>query len=230
MSHNEDMTIDERRKYLRTMKKRYIKANRKAKGRLLDEMEAVTGLNRKTLIRLMNGSLKRKRRSKQRGITYGPQVDDALRIIHESCDYICVERLAPNLVRMARHLAAHGELEATPVLLDQLRCISISTVARRLSRIRQDQPRLPRKKPKPRRRLLRGIPMLRLPWDIAQPGHFETDLVHHCGPSASGEYACTLQMIDVATDWSERRVVLGRSFLVMEDAFRFVGQESREGR
>ena len=222
MSHNEDMTINERRKYLRTMKKRYIKANRKAKGRLLDEMEAVTGLDRKTLIRLMNGSLKRKRRSAQRGSTYGPQVDDALRIIHESYDYICAERLTPNLVQMARHLAAHCELEATTVLLDQLQRISISSVERRLSRIRQDQPRLPRKKPKPRRKLLRDIPMLRLPWNIAHPGHFETDLVHHCGPSASGEYACTLQMIDVATGWSERRAVLGRSFLVMEDAFRCI--------
>jgi len=222
MSHNEDMTIDERRKYLRTMKKRYVKANRKAKGRLLDEMEAVTGLDRKTLLRLLNGSLKRKPRSGQRGRTYGPQVDDALRVIHESYDYICAERLTPNLAQMACHLAAHGELEATPVLLDQLRRISISTVERRLSRIRQDQPRLPRKKPSPRRKLLRDIPMLRLPWNIAHPGHFETDLVHHCGPSASGEYACTLQMIDVATGWSERRAVLGRSSLVMEDAFRCI--------
>jgi hypothetical protein len=61
--------------------------------------------------------------------------------------------------------------------------------------------------------------MLRLPWSIAEPGHFETDLVHHCGPTASGEYAYTLQMIDVDTGWSERRAVLGRSYLVMEDAF-----------
>ena len=62
--------------------------------------------------------------------------------------------------------------------------------------------------------------MLRLPWSIADPGHFETDLVHHSGPAVSGEYAYTLQMVDVATGWSERRAVLGRSYLVMEDAFR----------
>jgi hypothetical protein len=31
---------------------------------------------------------------------------------------------------------------------------------------------------------------------------------------------CTLQLIDVATGWSERVAVLGRSYLVMEDAFR----------
>ena len=46
------------------------------------------------------------------------------------------------------------------------------------------------------------------------------DTVFHCGPSASGEFICTVQMIDVATGWSERVAVLGRSYLVMEDAFR----------
>jgi len=62
--------------------------------------------------------------------------------------------------------------------------------------------------------------MKRIAWDEREPGHFEVDLVHHCGSSASGEYACTLQMIDVATGWSERVAVLGRSYLVMQDAFR----------
>jgi len=218
----EKMTIDERRKYLRMMKKRYVKAGRKAKGQLLDEMEAVTGLERKTLIRLMKGGLARKPRSKQRGRAYGPRVDDALRVIYESSDYICAERLTPSLAWMARHLATYGELEVTPWLLEQLEQISISTVERRLRRIRQDQPRLPRPKPKPRSKLLRSIPMLRLPWTLLEPGHLETDLVHHCGASASGEYVCTLQMIDVATGWSERRAVLGRGFLVMEDAFRYI--------
>ncbi len=219
MSNDEQMTIDERRKYLRMVKKRYVKANRKTKGQLLDEMEAITGLDRKTLIRLMNGSLERKPRRREREATYGPQVDDALRVIYESWDYICPERLTPNLVWMAQHLGTHGELEPTPLLLETLSQISISTVRRRLIRITQDQPRLPRKKPNPRHRLTHSIPMLRLPWNILEPGHFETDLVHHCGYRAYGEYACTLQMIDVATGWSERRAVLGRSYLVMQHAF-----------
>ena len=219
MSKDEKMTIDERRKYLRLIKPRYRKAGRKEKGQLLDEMEAITGLERKTLIRLLNGSLERKLRSREREKTYGPAVDDALRVIYESFDGICAERLTPNLVWMACHLDTHGELEATPDLLEQLAQISVSTVERRLARIRQDQPRLPRKKPRPRNKLLQNIPMLRLPWNILDPGHFETDLVHHCGPTASGEYVCTLQMVDVATGWSERRAVLGRSYLVMEDAF-----------
>ncbi len=219
MSEEEKMNIDERRKYLRKMKKRYVKADRKGKGRLLDEMETVAGLDRKTLIRLMNGSLERKRRRRERGVIYGPEVTDALRVIYESTDYICAARLQPNLVWLAQHLAAHGELEVTPQLLDQLGRISLSTVERRLDHIRQDQPRLPRKRPRPRRPWLQAVPMGRLPWNLTEPGYLETDLVHHCGPTTVGEYACTLQMIDVATGWSERRAVLGRSYLVMEDAF-----------
>ena len=223
MPTDDEMTIHEERKYLRKMQKRYVKSDREEQGRLLDEMVAFTGKHRKSLIRLMNGDLARKKRRKQRGKTYGPDVDDALRVIDESLDQICAERLTPNLVWLATHLAAHGEMEAPASLLDQLAKISTSTVRRRLNTVRQDQPRLPQRRgraqPNP---FTKDIPMVRIPWDEQAPGHFEVDLVHHCGPSASGEYVCTLQMIDVATGWSERAAVLGRSYRVMEDAFRCI--------
>jgi hypothetical protein len=59
MPNEEKMTIDERRKYLRLIKKRYLKAGKLQRGRLLDEMQAVTCLHRKSLIHLMSGSLER---------------------------------------------------------------------------------------------------------------------------------------------------------------------------
>jgi hypothetical protein len=110
----------------------------------------------------------------------------------------------------------------SPPLLEKLDQISISTTQRILARIPRDKPRLPRKGPQRTRKLTQGIPMRRIPWNEQEPGHLETDLVHHCGPSASGEYMCTIQTIDVATGWSELRAVLGRSYLVMEDAFRYI--------
>jgi hypothetical protein len=222
MSIEDKMTINERRKYLHKMRKRYRKAGRKEKGRLLDEMEQVTELHRKYLIELLKRDLKRKPRRKQRGRTYGSEVDDALRVIHESLDYICAERLTPNLVWMAQHLARHGEMETSDELLEKLEQISISTTGRVLQRIRQDVPRLPRKGPGGTRKLAQDIPMVRIPWDTATPGHFEVDLVHHCGSTASGEYMCTLQIIDIATGWSERVAVLGRGYRVMEHAFRTI--------
>ncbi len=220
MSTEEKMTLSERWKYLRLMKDRYDKADRKGKGALLDEMEKVTGLHRKSLIRRLNGPLTRKPRRRQRGRTYGAAVDDALRVIAKSWDYPCAERLAGNLVWMAKHLVAHGELRASPELLRQLEKISASTIRRILKRIGQDQPRLPRRRPGQTNQLIKTIPMTKISWQEQEPGHFEVDLVHHCGPSASGEYVHTLQMVDVATGWTERVAVLGRSQLVMEDAFR----------
>ncbi len=219
MPDTEKMTIDERWKYLRIARQRYKQGSEKERTELLDEMEQVTRMHRKSLIRRMNGSLTRKKRRQQRQRTYGPEVDDALRVIAESLDYICAERLQPGLVKTAQHLAQHGELEVTPALLEQLGRISVSTVRRIIQRVRQDEPRLPRQGPERANRATKGVPMTRIPWNEQEPGHFEVDLVHHCGPSASGEYVHTLQMIDVATGWSERVAVLGRSQVVMEDGF-----------
>jgi len=223
MSHRDRMDINERRKYLDKVQPRYREANRVQKGRLLDEMVAVTGLHRKTVTNHMNSPLDRKKRCRERGKSYGPDVDDALRVIAESHDDICAERLQPNLVPMAEQLARHGELVVTEALLDQLRRISVSTVRRRLGRLRQDEPHQRRRKraAKPSG-LLQQVPMGRIPWDVGEPGHFEVDLVHHCGSSSSGLYICTLQMLDVATGWTERAAVLGRGYAAMQDAFQYL--------
>lgn len=220
MSNEERMTIDERYKYLRKMQKRYRQASRPERGWLLDEMERVTELHRKSLTRLMKGQLKRQPRRHQRGRSYGSEVDDALRVIVESFDYICPERMTPNLVWMAQVLSDHGELETTPELLSQLEQISISTVGRIIKRLGQDEPRLPRRGPERANKVAQDIPARPIAWDEAEPGHFETDLVHHCGVTASGQYVHTLQMIDVTTGWSERVAILGRSYLVTQDGFR----------
>jgi transposase InsO family protein len=214
------MTLNERRKYLLRMRLRYVQANRTERSRLLDEMKQVTELHRKSLLRLMKDEPARKPREQQRGRSYGHEVDDVIRVVAESLDYICAERLAPGLVPTAELLVKHGELTVSPEVFEQLGRISISTVKRILTRLGQDERRLPRRGPERAQRLLHEIPALRIPWDIQEPGHFEVDLVHHGGPSSSGEYLHTLQMTDVATGWSERVAVLGRSALVMEAGFR----------
>jgi hypothetical protein len=135
---------------------------------------------------------------------------------------VCAERLTPALVSTAQLLAAHGELVLAPAVEAHLGRISISTVQRRLGRFGQDTPRLPRRGPARANRLTREIPTRRIPWDEPEPGHFEVDLVHHSGPSTAGEYVHTLQMIDVATGWSERVAVLGRSYRQMEAGFRHI--------
>ncbi|MSP14575.1 MAG: transposase [Chloroflexi bacterium] len=219
MPNTGKMTIEERRKYLKLMSKRYQRAQRAEQSHLLDEMETITGLHRKSLLQLLQpGGLERQSRRKQRGRSYDHTVDDALRVMAESLDYACAERLQPALPWLAQNLAGHGELTLTPPLVDQMQRISISTVRRILARVGQDTLRLPRKRPS-RNSLAQQISMRRIPWDEATPGHFETDLVHHCGPASQGDYVHTLQMVDVATGWSERVALLGRSQRAVQAGF-----------
>jgi len=216
MARDDEMTIAERYKYLRIRQREYTKAGRAVRSRMLDEMVEVTGLDRKTLIRHMHHKIERKRRKRQRGKVYGGAVDDALRVIAESHDYICAERLTPNLVSMADVLSQHHELHLTAELREQLARISVSTVKRRLKLFaRLDPLQLPRRHgPKPPNPVTRDIPMGRLPWDLTEPGHLEADLVHHCGSSAHGDYVCTVQLTDVATSSSRSERPTGANRLL----------------
>jgi hypothetical protein len=220
MNSDESMTIDERFKYLRLIQKRYLKASRSEKGQLLDEAVVVTGLHRKSIIRSLGGELKRQPRQGQRDRSYGLDVQRAIAVISKGLDNPCAERLQPYLVWMAQHLEYHGVLETTPNLLAQLEEISVPTIRRILQRVEQDRPQLPRKGPTEANQAATRVPVAKIAWDEKRPGYFEVDLVYHSGPSASGLHAHSLQMIDVATGWSERVAVLGRSHRVMKDGFR----------
>ena len=224
MPSDDKMSVDERRKYLRLVAPRYAKAGRVERSALLTEMAAVTGLHRKSLLRLLHGpTLDRVPRGPRlRRRRYGVAVADVVRVVWESLDYVCAERLTPVLLPTAQHLAMWEEVVVTPEVEGALRIISRATVQRLLQRFRQYNPKLPRRKPQPPNRLLREVPMGRLSWAIASPGSFEADLVHHCGIVTAGEYVYTLQLVDIATGWSERVAVLGRSQAAMVEGFRRV--------
>jgi hypothetical protein len=182
-------------------------------------MEAVTGLHRKSLIRLMRRPPKRQPRRKPRSRTYGAEVQQLIRLIDRALDHPCRERLKPMLPTMADHLRALGLVDFSPHARQQLDTISVSSVGRLLGRIRQDEYRLRRRAARSLSQIQAQIPIRNIPWDQSTPGHFEVDLVFHSGPSASGEFVYTLQMVDVATGWSELAALLGRSYRVISDAF-----------
>jgi hypothetical protein len=224
MSETEKMDVNERRKYIHKMWKRYREAEKKEKSRLLDEIESVTGLHRKSITRTINGRLSRKKRIQQRGREYGVEVDDAIRVIARCLDYPCAERLQPNLVWMADHLKKHSELQPTRETEQKLASISVSTVKRILRRIGRSEPKLANRKPKRPQTtsLYKRYPTSKIAWDIQEAGHFEVDLVHHSGENAAGEYIHTLQMIDVATGWSEIAAIFGRSNRVVSNGFDYL--------
>jgi len=220
MPTEDEMSLDERRKYLKRMKPRYMKAKRGERSALLSEMEQVTGMHRKSLTRLLHAeSLERKKRQSPRCRSYGKAVEEVIVSVWESLDYICAERLTPILLTMAQHLARFGVVKLTREVEEQLQTISRATVSRVLRAYRSRRRRLPQKGAERANQVTKGVPMGRLAWDLKEPGHFEVDLVYHSGESTTGEHGHTIQMVDVATGWSERVAVMGRGQRAMEAGF-----------
>src|SRR6266849_7729203 len=146
MPTEDQMSVNERRKYVKLMKARYVVAKRGERSRLLTEMEQVTGLHRKSLTRLMHAvSLERKKRTTPRARTYGLELERVLVRVWESRDYICAERLTPGLLTMAQHLARFEPRGLTSQVHEQLATISRATVARILRKHRSRMVRLPQK-------------------------------------------------------------------------------------
>ena len=121
-----------------------MKSRYKKEYVLLNEMQQVTGLHRKSIIRLMNDpslTTGRKPRTRERSPVYGAMVKDAVRIVAKALDYPAAERLKPALLSTARHLASFGKLELTEELMEKLDKISLSTLRRMLASIPRDKPR-----------------------------------------------------------------------------------------
>ncbi len=221
MRAEEEMTVDERRKYLGKMLPLYLGADRTRRSELLDEMEHVTGMHRKSLLRLLGSQqLTRKRRQTPRKRSYGPDVERVVSVVWEALDYVCVERLRPALLSTARQLERFGELSLSPKLERQLVTVSEATLQRMTAGMRCERIRLPGKGPSEANRARQQIPMRKIEWDTREAGHFEVDLVHHSAESSVGEYIHSLQMVDVATGWSERVAVMGRGQAAMQAGFR----------
>ena len=84
------------REYAERQRERYQKAGRTGKGRILDEVVAVTGYHRKSAVRLLSGRRRESRGgSAGRPVEYGLEVAAAARLVHEAAGGIGAKRLHP---------------------------------------------------------------------------------------------------------------------------------------
>jgi hypothetical protein len=54
------------------------------------------------------------------------------------------------------------------------------------------------------------IPVKTGQWDETRPGFLEADTVAHCGTSMAGQFIFSLDIVDIATQWTEQRAVWGK--------------------
>ena len=145
MSEKDKRTIDERRKYLHKMTIKYRDSPKPAKTKMRDDMEHVTGLHRKSIIKILKGRLSRQKRSRKRGPTHGVIVKNAVRKISDALDYPCFERLKSNFDFMAQHLVSQGQHNLDADTLSKLEKLSPLTLKRFLSNINQSKEKISRK-------------------------------------------------------------------------------------
>lgn len=206
---------DSKHELAEAMRSRYWAVGRKERGHLLDDFVEVTSYHRKYALALLRHGVSPggpHQRRGGRGVVYGPAVLVALEVAQEAMGWICGKRLAPFLAELIPALEREGALCLTQGVQEALLRISASTIDRRLAVARA------RAKPrglgttKPGSLLKKQVPIRTFtPWDEERPGFLEIDLVAHCGGSTAGEYIHTLDLVDVATGWTECVAVANKS-------------------
>ena len=106
----------------------------------------------------------------------------------------------------------HGELLLKDSTREKLLHISRSTIDRLLAPERKLITLKPRAKTKPGSLLKRQIPIrTHSQWKDNTPGFIEIDLLSHDGGLARGEFAYTLVLTDIHTQWTELVPVRNRA-------------------
>lgn len=200
---------------IKSTKSRYLKSNKKEKGKILDELCNNTGYHRKYASTILqasydNNRVKREgRKLRKKKYRYDTMV--IVIKIWELLEYPCGARLKPSLIPIAKSLIRCAEVNISDEIMEKLEAISSKTLDRRLGKERKIR-RLKRNRGTTRHGSLikSSIPIRITNWDISELGFMEMDTVAHNGGDPAGEFIYSLDMVEIYSGWSEQRAVLGK--------------------
>jgi hypothetical protein len=208
------LTMNQRRAVSRAIATRYKRADKAAKGAILDELCATTGWHRsharKALTQALTPRIVRERAP--RAPRYGAEVIAALVFCWAVLGAPTGKRLAPVLGELVPRLRRFNELDISEATAAALLGMSAATMDRRLGPARAKMLPGGRSHTKPGSLLKSQIPIRTwAEWDDAVPGFVEIDLVGHEGGNAIGDHCYTLTVTDIATGWTENRSVRNKA-------------------
>lgn len=204
-----------REQYLEEVRKEYVRANKQGRSKLLNEARRRTRLNRKYLIRILNGgktAAAKQPARRTRSRSYGVAVLSSLVEVWEIFDYPCGQRLEPALKQEVKRLREFGELRCSDTVAEQLQRISAKTIDRLLAREKQVRGLRRNRNPGVQRLNWERVPVkVAAEWDTQEVGNLQVDFVAHCGRSTGGDYIHTLSAVDIASGWWEGQAIAVRS-------------------
>lgn len=199
--------------YVEAVFLRYKHSSRKEKTRILDEFCATCGYHRKYAIQLLRHFKRFTRpKPKKRGrkpVYEGDALMNPLKQIWLAANLPCSKRLKAILSLWLPGYARSFEPLSLPVI-KALKRVSPATIDRLLKPIRMEYKKHGRSTTKPGTLLRKQIPINTNQWNEARPGFLEADTVAHCGDTMAGMYVNTLDLVDIATGWTEQRAVWGK--------------------
>lgn len=206
------MTMVTRKELLKTIRRRYLKSSKKDKTKILNELEKNTGMVRKYIIRKLSPKISYiAKQRKQRKKIYDNEVVYHLKKIWETFDYACGQNLADNMIAIVEVMKRKNHLKVNNELEEKILKISSSTIDRKLKPFKRSRKKKINSTTKPGTLLKKNIPIRTSSWKENRLGCCELDTVAHCGDSASGEFAITLDLTDILTQWTESYAILGKS-------------------
>jgi len=225
------LTMHEKQAVTRELARRYVRAGRRAKAAIVDQVVSLAGYNRSYATWLLRTYARRvtlpqahgptlvceaadkgRRPVRARPRVYGDRVVAALKRVWLVADCICGKRLAPFLGELVPVLEHHEELVLDAETRARLLAVSAATIDRLLAQEKARQRVIDPARPRPDSLLLRQIPIVTHAERRAdRPGHVQVDLVGHDGGSAAGEYCQTLDVTDLYCGWTETAAVRNKA-------------------
>lgn len=200
-----------KREYLIELKKKYYKASRKKKTQLLNDFCEFANYHRKAALRLVNGRLPCKwKRYKTRKKYYDLEVHKALLALWQTADEICGERLQPYIPELLSKMIECNEIQVSDETKAKLLKISMGTVKKILAHQKHISTTKIKGTTRPGTLLKHQIAIRYGPWDEVDPGFFEMDTVAHCGETIAGDFIYSLDLVDIATSWTEQAAIWGK--------------------